>query len=269
MTNDFTFTDSGSSDALRGALQRGEFFLLYQTEFDLNSGRFAGVEALIRWRHGNAIKSPPQFLSDLSDAGELVDVGRWALMMACEQGALWRAMGYRFTVGVNIALEQLVAPGFVVDVTEALDTSRLPASQLTLELPPSCLDDARTSAVVVELHALGVTLAVDNFSPDTASLDQVLALPISILKLDRGLTSGSASHDAAQVSATLEAAQQHGLRIVASGIEQGEQQEWWRGLKVDAGQGFFFSTPVTVEELDDVLEDYACLLYTSPSPRDS
>jgi|GEM_PF-1812426 len=257
MTNDLHSIAAGDLDAVRGALQRGEFQLLYQTEFDLNSGRFAGVEALIRWRHDGAILSPPHFFEALRATGELVDVGRWALVMACEQGALWRAMGYRFTVGVNIALEQLVAPGFVVDVTEALDTSRLPAGQLTLELPPTCLDDARTAEVLRELHDLGVTLAVDNFSPNHESLERVLTLPFSILKLDRALTGTTTTTDAAAVTTALEAAQYHGLRVVASGIELGEQQEWWRGLNVDAGQGFFFSTPVTVDELNDVLEDYA------------
>ncbi len=257
MTNDLPLHDDDGRDAARGALQRGEFFLLYQTEFDLETGRFAGVEALIRWRLGSHVATPPEFFGWLRDIDELVDVARWALTMACEQGAQWRAMGYRFTVGVNIALDQLFSPGFVIDVTEALDTSRLPAGQLTLEIPPACLDDPRSAAVLGELHDLGVTLALDNFSPEPASLTRVLELPFRILKLDRGLTSSTSSPSPVSVNETLEAAQRHGLRIVASGIERGEQQEWWRGLNVDAGQGFYFSTPVTVEELDEVLEDYA------------
>ena len=112
-------------------------------------------------------------------------------------------------------------------------------------------------SLLEELRTVGVTLALDNFSPDDASLQRALELPFAILKLDRALTSGTHADGATAVTSVLETAQRQGLRIVASGIEFGEQQERWRGLNVDAGQGFFFSTPVTVEELDSVLEDYA------------
>jgi EAL domain-containing protein (putative c-di-GMP-specific phosphodiesterase class I) len=237
-----------------GGLERGEFFLLYQAEIDLTTNRFAGVEALIRWRHSSGVVlAPNEFWLWLRDAQQLGDLERWVVTMACEQGAEWHAMGYRFVVGVNCSTEQLLDRGFVGNVLEALDTSRFNAQYLAVELPTTSFTDARTSPVLRELRRLGVTVTLDNFQPTPELLAEKSVELFDCIKLDRSL----AATEELDLGELLAWAHAHEIRLVASGIEDPLQYQRFRDLRIDGGQGFLLAQPVSVLELNAFLEDYA------------
>jgi EAL domain-containing protein (putative c-di-GMP-specific phosphodiesterase class I) len=242
------------------ALDADEFYLVYQPEIDLHTNGFAGVEALIRWRHATrGVVSPPDFIPLLESSGDIVAVGRWTLETACCQGAEWYAKGYRFPVAVNTSSQQLRQPSFVEDVTRSLRVSRLDPAQLTLEFSHVALEEPVVLAHLGELHTRGVHLAIDDFAPDHPSFEQLRHWPIDIVKLDRAFVTANAdSNDGASVIHQLvHDARALQLRVIASGVEDASQREHLRNEQVDVGQGFHFARPFEAHEIDRFLEDFA------------
>src|SRR5487761_2292336 len=162
------------SDAAR-ALAEGRFFLVYQPTIDLHTNGFAGVEALIRRRDPEgATAGPDAFLAEIESSGDIIEIGRWALAMACHQGALWHAKGYRFTVSVNVSPSQFLHHGFTNDVADALRTSRFDPALLILEFAQRTLLDAPDAAQ--RLGALDLA---------HSSLDALAGLALASVKISR------------------------------------------------------------------------------------
>jgi EAL domain-containing protein (putative c-di-GMP-specific phosphodiesterase class I) len=247
---------------LARALESDEFFLVYQPTIDLQTGAFAGVEALIRWRDPErGVQSPETFISELEASGLIVPVGEWALTTACSQGAEWHAKGYRFAVSVNISAKQLEQVNFVADVAGALSFSRFDPSLLVLEFSQSTLtrDANMTIGRLVLLKDLGVRLAVDDYAPGDSPLGDLERFHIDIVKLEKDFiakVSGS-SEASSQISDLVQLAKVQGMQIFASGIEEVDQRKQLQVVEVDIGQGYLFSTPHEATEIDRFLEDFA------------
>jgi EAL domain-containing protein (putative c-di-GMP-specific phosphodiesterase class I) len=251
-----------SAEELANAFENDEFFLVYQPTIDLQTSAFAGVEALIRWRHPvEGVVGPDRFIPALERSGQIVEVGRWILETACRQGALWHSKGYRFTVSVNVARKQFERTEFLDDVTGALNSSRFDPSLLVLELSPQTLLEGALQArqLLSELGALGVRSAVDDFSLGGSTLSQLQQFPIDIVKLNRVSVEGIANSDeaAAAVHALVQLARTRNVQIIASGIEDAEQRRRLQVEQVSIGQGFLFSRPHEVVDIDRFLEDFA------------
>ena len=244
---------------LATAQAEDQFFLVYQPEIDLHTNAFAGVEALLRWRHPDrGVMNPDSFVPELESTGLIIPVGRWALSTACDQGAQWHDKGYRFTVSVNISARQFASGDFVHDVDEILSSSRFPQSLLVLEFAQSILS-SDAGEQLRTLKDLGVRLAVDDFTPGTSLLSDVTGSPIDIIKLERNfIASMSDSAGAiAQVHELVELAKKMDLQIVASGIEDDDQRQRLQLEDVSVGQGFHFSRPHEAKEIDRYLEDFS------------
>ena len=246
---------------LERALEQDEFFLVYQPEIDLHTNAFAGVEALIRWRHPQrGVLSPDVFVPELETSGQIVQVGRWALATACAQGAEWHDKGYRFPVSVNISAKQFEDASFVGQVDEILRSSRFPSALLVLEFAQSTLAGFDKSATLLgKLKKVGIRLAVDDFEPGRSKLEDLKSSPIDIVKLDRSFiaTLSGSSASTELVHALVDAAKQSHLQIVAAGIEDDEQRRQLKLEEVDIGQGFHFSKPHEAQEIDRYLQDFA------------
>ncbi len=259
MTSDSPL-DVSLADDLARALAADEFYLVYQPEIDLHTNGFAGVEALIRWRHvKRGVVNPNEFIPLLEASGGIVPVGRWALQTACHQGAEWHAKGYRFPVAVNISIRQLRDASFVTDVMSAVRASRLDPAHLTLEFSHVILEELALRAHLRALHDRGVRLAIDDFAPGRTDITTVASMSIDIVKLDRTfVTENSAgSRGATRIRDIVREARALNLRIVASGIEDALQRDNLRDDQVDIGQGFHFAHPYEAEEIDEFLEDFA------------
>jgi c-di-GMP phosphodiesterase len=244
---------------LSTALENDQFFLVYQPEIDLHTNAFAGVEALLRWRHPiHGVVSPDTFVPALEAQGLIVAVGSWALSTACAQGSEWHDKGYRFSVSLNISPLQFEWPTFVTQVEEALDSSRFPASLLVLEFAQSTLSPQHGDQLAALKH-LGVRIAIDDFEPGLSQLSDLATTPIDIVKLDRQFIASMSQSDAAAglVHSLVEAAKRMRLQIVASGIEDDDQRRRLQLEDVAIGQGFHFSKPHEAVEIDRYLEDFS------------
>ncbi len=259
MTDGPILDEELAGDILR-ALDAEEFHLVYQPEIDLHTSGFAGVEALIRWRHpSRGVVSPLMFIPLLEANGMIVDVGRWALETACYQGAEWHARGFRFPVAVNTSVQQLRRPNFVEDVVDIVRTSRFDPTHLTLEFPYATMTDSGVQQTLTKIRAQGVRLAVDDFVPGRSSFAALTTLPLDIVKLSRTFVAETATTEQGEtlIRQLVHDARDLGLRVIASGVEDEKLRDRLRDEQVDVGQGFHFARPYEVEEIDRFLEDFA------------
>jgi diguanylate cyclase (GGDEF)-like protein/PAS domain S-box-containing protein len=261
---------------LARAVENNEFAVYYQPTVELETGRLAGVEALVRWMHPDRGLVPPlEFIPVAEQTGLIVPIGRYVLREACRQMAAWHAAyptNPPLTVAVNLSARELDEPGLVNSVRDALADAQLDPAYLTLEITESLLlvDLPRTVAKLLELRALGVRLAVDDFGTGYSSLAYLENLPVDILKIDKSFVDrigatpadqmsedGSPPQQPVMVSAISQLGHALRLQLVAEGIEQAEQVSTLRGLACQYGQGFYFARPLPPEALGAVLHRQA------------
>jgi len=250
---------------LHAALGADQFFLVYQPTFDLSSGAFTSVEALLRWRHPTrGVIQPDDFIPALEADGLIVPVGRWVLEEACRQGAAWQRQDHRITVSINVSAKQLDRDQIISDVQGALSQSGFDPALCVLELTETTLmhNVEDTVGRLTLLKALGVRIAVDDFGTGYSSLAYLRQFPIDVLKIDRSFVSGitETKEAVALVHAMVQLGQALGLEIVAEGIENDGQRVQLEAENVDTGQGFLFARPLDVEAVSRLLEE------TSHSP---
>jgi diguanylate cyclase (GGDEF)-like protein len=245
---------------LSGALEAGQFFVLYQPIFALASGRIAGVEALIRWRHPvRGIVGPAEFIPILESTGLIAPVGRWVLDEACRQGALWQAAGHHLSVSVNLSAHQLEGGHLVDDVRKALATSGLAPDNLVLELTETILmhDVPSTVDQLDRLKSTGVRISIDDFGTGYSSFAYLRKFPIDVLKIDQAFVASIADtwESAAIVHTLVQLGKVLGLLIVAEGIETDDQRSRLCAEDVDLGQGYLFARPLDAGDVDHFLTD--------------
>ncbi len=243
---------------LQSALEDREFFLVYQPTFDLPTGDFCGVEALLRWQHPDrGVVQPDEFLPALESGGLIVPVGAWVLHEACRQGASWANAGHQIAVSVNVSARQLDGDRLVDDVEDALSMSGLAPESLMLELTETTLmHDAEVTVVRLQaLKALGVRVAVNDYGTGYSSLAYLRQFPIDVLKIDRSFVSGitDSTEAAALVHTLVQLGKVLGIHTVADGVETSDQLALFQLEDVGGAQGFHFSHPMTVTDLDQVL----------------
>lgn len=242
---------------LRRAIESRELSLRFQPIVILHSRRIAGVEVFLHWEHPvHGIVSPFRFLPVAEDTGLIIPVGRWALIEACRQGMVWHRdldQERPLTITWNVSGVQLLHPGFLTDVSDALRLSGLDPHRLVLEIS----DDVVTrhaNELVPRLHAvkaLGVRIAIDEFGTKHSSLRHLPGIPVDILKIDRSFVARVAEYGGeatlAQVIVALGKSLQ--LRTVADGIEAEEQLGQLLQWRCEFGQGSLFADAGTADDV--------------------
>jgi diguanylate cyclase (GGDEF)-like protein len=245
-------------EGLAHALRRAELVLHYQPLIDLRSERLVGVEALVRWQHPDRGLLPPgEFIPVAEDSRLMLPLGRWVLAEACRQVADWRRdhpAAHDLTVCVNFSSAQFTDPTLVGGVRETLADSGLPPKRLVIELTETALlrDTETMVDRMMDLKALGVRLAVDDFGTGNASLRHLARFPVDVLKVDRSFVSeiGVDRRQTAIAGAIINLGEDLGMAVVAEGIETPDQLAHLRSLGCDFGQGFYLGRPVPPAELE-------------------
>ena len=243
---------------LRTALDRDEFFLVYQPIFDLRGPRVIGAEALLRWRHPTrGIVQPASFIPQLEDSGMIIEVGRWVMFEACREAAALRDRGHRLDMSVNVSARQLERDGIVADVRDAITAHAIDPHMLTIEITETTImrDPAATAQRLHAMKALGVRVAIDDFGTGYSSLAYIREFPIDVLKIDRSFISAMAgSPEAEQLVHTLvKLGKSLGLETLAEGIEDQAQFAELQRDECDSGQGFLLARPLEPAALDAFL----------------
>jgi diguanylate cyclase (GGDEF)-like protein/PAS domain S-box-containing protein len=261
---------------LRRALEREELVLHYQPQVALTSGALTGAEALVRWQHPQqGLIAPVRFISIAEDSGLIEPLGRWVLLNACREAAGWlKAGGPLLRLSVNVSARQLTCDHFEETVREAIQETAFPAHQLEIEITESTLQVVEHSLHLLEaLKALGVQIAIDDFGTGYSSLSLLKHLPIDRLKIDRSFVRDIPTdpNDVAIVEAIGALSRTLTLNITAEGVENEAQLETLRRLGCEDGQGYLFSPPLPLGELQRLINreaPWASLCTSSGMSRD-
>ncbi|MCP3989665.1 MAG: EAL domain-containing protein, partial [Actinomycetia bacterium] len=248
---------------LQRALDNGEFVLNYQPVFNLETGRVALVEALIRWQHPTrGMIQPDRFIPLAEESGRIVEIGHWVLQEACSQARQWQDIdGYEeLGITVNLSMRQLQDNTLLNSLTNALRDSGLSASSLVLEITESMLasDPDHGASVLSQLKTIGVKLAIDDFGTGYSSLSYLRSFPVDAIKIDRSFI-GELHHSStsnALIDAVVNLAGALGAYTVAEGIEHSDQASQLRKLGCDHGQGFYYCRPVSASALSTLLRQH-------------
>lgn len=246
--------------ALRRAVELQEFYLQFQPQIELETGRVAGAEVLLRWhteQWGDV--SPAIFVPVLEDTGLINTVGEWVLKKTCE--AFMANHDYLpddFLMAVNLSGRQFKGNLLVNFVRNLLEQTGMPAKNLELEITESLLMENTEQAVQTlgELSLLGITLAIDDFGTGYSSLSYLKQFPLNVLKIDRTFVRDVTedSDDAAIVNAILAMSNSLALQVVAEGVETAEQLAFLRKSQCKRAQGFYFSKAINLNDLMEFIK---------------
>jgi diguanylate cyclase (GGDEF)-like protein/PAS domain S-box-containing protein len=250
---------------LRRALERGEFHIAYQPIVDIASGSILAVEALLRWDHPErGLLHPSEFIPLADETGLIVPLGRWVIEEACRQVSHWQDMypaARSLQVSVNLSARQFRHDDLENDVAEALVKSGLAPERLALELKEgdALANSADVVAMLDELKQLGVKVTIDDFGKGWAALGSLTRFRVDDLKIDGSCVSRIGHdhhdhHDLAIVRALVGMAKTIGLDVTAGSVETGEQLAVLRELGCDRAQGRHLAPPLTVGELERLLQ---------------
>ncbi len=245
--------------SLRLAVERNEFFLVYQPQEDLRTGEIIGCEALLRWRHPElGLIAPNRFIPVAESSGLILPIGEWVLKTACAQARLWQDQGLLLLpVAVNVSAVQFRQKGFLRVIETVLLETGLAPQYLELELTESLIL-SNTNVVLSmlrQLKEMGVRLSIDDFGTGYSSLSYLKQFPVYKLKIDGSFVRDVIEDrdDAAIVSSILSMAKNLGLKVVAECVENEEQVSFLRAHKCDEIQGYYFSQPLPANEFAEKL----------------
>jgi diguanylate cyclase (GGDEF)-like protein len=247
-------------EGLRNAIVRGEFYLVYQPQVEMRSGRVTGAEALIRWQHPEqGLVAPVQFIPLAEETGLIVPIGEWVLRTACFQNKAWQDAGLpAFSVSVNVSARQFKERTLIEQIARALQDSGLQARFLELELTESMVMEDLEKALqsMQALRVMGVQFSIDDFGTGYSSLSALKRFPIARLKIDRAFVRDIPGDegDKAIAKAIISLGHELNLKVIAEGVETEEQLEFLRTNGCDEMQGYLFSPPVPPADLPALIE---------------
>jgi len=246
---------------LRRALRRGEFEVYYQPKVDLATGRLAGLEALVRWRHPvRGVVGPGTFIPLAEETGLIQPLGQWVLEEACRQARRWGEAaggGPAVVVSVNLSARQFAQPALVEDVARALEAGGADPRQVQLEITEGvAMGNAEATVEILRrLKGLGVGLAIDDFGTGYSSLAYLKRFPVDALKIDRAFVTGlrRETADSSIVGAVVGLGRALRLAVVAEGVETAEEAAQLCELGCALGQGYHFARPLPRAQVDALL----------------
>lgn len=259
---------------LREGLQRGEFRVVYQPEFDRDGTRLEGFEALVRWENPKrGLMYPERFIPLAEESGLIVPLGRWVLEQALEQAASWQQTPGEppLRISVNVSAVQLNSPSLPEDLHKALSKTGVDPGRVVLEITESSLVESspRVSEVLHALKRIGVLLAIDDFGTGYASISYLQRIPVDILKVDRSFVSriGEKQRDGELLEAIVNIGRVLSLQTIAEGVEDSSQLEHVKQAGCDLVQGHLFSHPLQGEEAQRLASAHArATPATQPAP---
>lgn len=240
--------------ALRSSLANGEFSLSYQPIFD-HEGGVVEVEALLRAQHPLLDRiGPGEYIPVAEETGLILPIGELVLRMACERLSVWRASGLDAVhLAVNVSCIQMVSPGFAERALNIFAEYGIPPQVLHLELTETTLlrDTPPLEAQMGMLAVAGVAFSIDDFGTGYSTLERLAKLPISTMKIDQSFVREIENNERALgiVHAMADLARHLNLDLIAEGVERAEQVTMLKAIGCHKFQGYFFSRPVSAEQI--------------------
>ncbi|MDO6546253.1 bifunctional diguanylate cyclase/phosphodiesterase [Pseudoalteromonas carrageenovora] len=246
-------------EQMRDALERNEFELFYQPQFDAKNKHIIGAEALLRWHNpvlGNV--TPDEFIPIAENTGLIVPIGKFVISQALHFLNTWQSTCKRqqkYTMAVNLSPRQFRDVGLLSFIQNSLSEANVNPESLELEITEGVLMSCHTNVVdiLTEITALGIYLSMDDFGTGYSSLSYLREYPFNVLKIDRSFIDGIVlnNEDCNLVKAIIAMSHSLGLTVVAEGVETKEQHTLLNELGCDFMQGFYFSKPIPAKQFLD------------------
>ncbi len=243
------------SDILSG-IRENQFYLVYQPLFYLGSEEIAEVEALIRWKHPTkGLLYPDQFIDIAENSGTIIDIDQWVIETACRQLKNWRDNEFKpVRISVNISAKSFELKKFVPVLLDIVNKYGVEPTQLQLEITERILiKNVEESIMKLQsLRTMGFKVAIDDFGIGYSSLSYIVRLPIDCIKIDKSFIQNIACSKEAKtiVSTIITLCKTLNLHVIAEGIENSLELEYLKYSNCDIGQGYYFSKPISMEELE-------------------
>ena len=244
---------------LQQAIKKKELSLQYQPQVDIRSKMTCGMEALIRWNHGEfGLVSPADFIPVAEETGIINQLGNWVLHQAVKDYQRLATYGMSPAVlSVNLSRKQFEGGQIVADVDKLLASTGFDPSKLCLEITETALakDVDKLRIQLLELTSLGVSLAIDDFGVGYSSLLELRDFPIAEVKIDRAFITDIATdaHSQDIVAAVVDISRSIGAEVVAEGIENQLQFDMVAELGCDRAQGYYLCHPMDATTFPDVV----------------
>ncbi|MFY0665697.1 MAG: EAL domain-containing protein [Natronospirillum sp.] len=250
-------------NGLRQAIEENQFFLTYQPQVDVATGKITGAEVLLRWLHPErGVVSPLEFIPTLESTGLIVQVGRWVLDTACRDLARWVADGLwqpGMRLGVNVSARQFAQADFIHQVRHSTEEHGISPNYLDMEITESMLIEQMKETVerMQQLRDYGVFFSIDDFGTGYSSLAYLKRLPIDVIKIDQSFIRDITDdvNDAAIVETILAIARHMKLHTVAEGVETEQQLSFLKANGCQRYQGYYFSRPVVADDMTELLQN--------------
>jgi len=260
---------------IRHAVERDEFFTVFQPKVDLATGAMVGVEALVRWdRPGVGIVPPDEFISVAETTGLISRIDGWVLADSLNHLRVWneaRGKLPRLKLSANMSAWQLARIDVDVEVGRAISrTGGVDPAQVIIELTETLLiDDPDIVARRLEkLRGTGVGISVDDFGAGFTSVAYLRKFPVSEVKIDRDLVwelDGTDRDDVSLAAAVIALANAMNLDVVAEGVETIQQAESLRRLGARIAQGYLFAKPLRAVEIDAIIAEPYPFAHLTPA----
>lgn len=244
----------GLSTELREAIERDQLLLEYQPQVDMNTGKIACVEALVRWQHpGMGLIPPDEFISLAEQTGVIRPLTLWVIDHALAQTAFWKKAGLQLKLSINLSVRCLQDRQLPSQVEALLDKHGVDPGAIVLEVTESAImsDPITARRVMRRLSNMGFHMSIDDFGTGYSSLSYLKQLPVDEIKIDKSFVRkmDENENDAVIVRATIDLAHNLGLKVVAEGVESSQVWSEIQTLGCDSAQGYFIREPVKAEEL--------------------
>lgn len=248
------------SNDIKKGIEKNEFFLVYQPQYDINNGKVIGFETLLRWKHPQkGVIYPIDFMNIAEESGLIVPIGQKLLIKACKQVEDWTNNGFiDIVVSINLSSRQFNDKNFYNLLKHLAQTTKLKKGQINFEINESLIfqDTNYVINIIKKIQELGFNFSIHNVGSSLISIVDLEDLPIKTLKLDKNFISNQLQTDIGKrlISNFIDYAHLKDFEIIAEGIEYEEQIEFLKQNKCSIAQGYYFSKPIGDSLADELLE---------------
>lgn len=240
--------------SLHQALENGEFSIYYQPQFHAQTGELYGLEALIRWNNPTlGMVSPASFIPLAEETGIIVQIGEWVIEEACRQIVAWQKQGIPLLpISINLSLRQFYQLNLIQTVKNIIQKTGIDPNYIMFEITETiAMQEDIARDTLQQLQSLGIKIAMDDFGTGYSSLNYLQTFSIDHLKIDKAFVDRLETKEGLAIVKTIISLGHHlNMTVVAEGVETFEQVELLKTLQCNLFQGYYFSRPLSVQDIE-------------------